>query len=180
MKWVVIGVAVLLGLAGLVAVIGALLPRDHTASRSAVIHQPPETVWAAIRDLGGVPGWWPEIKSAERLPDQGGREVWRQTMRSNYAMPLEVAEADPPRRLVTRITAPEGAPFGGRWIYEIAPASVGGGGGGGGGSTVTITEEGWIANPVFRFMANVMGLDTTLKSYLKALGRKFGEDVEIS
>lgn len=172
MKWILIAVAVLVGVVGLVALIGALLPREHTASRSAVIHQPAESVWAVVRDLGGVTTWWPEIKSAERLPDQGGHEAWRQTMGNNYAMPLEVTESDPPRRLVTRIASPEGAPFGGRWVYTIVPEP--------GGSKVSVTEEGWIANPIFRFVANVMGLDTTLKGYLKALGKKFGEDVQIS
>src|SRR3989442_8281724 len=58
MKWILIGLAVLVGLMVLVTVIGAFLPRDHTASRSLVLHQPPNTVWATIRDLEGAAAWW--------------------------------------------------------------------------------------------------------------------------
>ena len=57
-----------------------------------------------------------------------------------------VIDADaPPRRLVTRIEATPGTPFGGTWTFEITPDGTG--------SRVTVTERGWIANPIFRFRA---------------------------
>ena len=43
----------------------------------------------------------------------------------------------------------------------------------------TITENGEIYNPFFRFMARfVFGYTATMETYLKALGKKFGEDAE--
>ena len=168
MKWVVIVVGSLVGLAALAALVGALLPRQHRAKRSVVLHQPPDSVWAAIRDFAGQPSWWPEMKHAERLRDSTGREIWRQQV-GGFPMTLEVAEEQPPRRLVTRIVAPENAAFGGRWIYELEAMP--------GGTRLTVTEEGWIGNPMFRVMGRVMGLDATIKKYLRSLGRRFGQDV---
>src|SRR5712691_11719132 len=109
MKWVVIGVAAIVGLIVLVTVIGAFLPRDHTASRSIVLRQPPETVWATIRNLEGTAAWFPEA----------GR------------IKVEIVEDRRPENLVTRVVPEPRAPFGGTWTYEIAPAR--------GGSRLTVT-----------------------------------------
>lgn len=87
------------------------------------------------------------------------------------SMPLEIAESQPPARLVTRIASPPGAAFGGTWTYEVRAAD--------GGSRLTITEDGWVANPLFRFMAHtIFGVHGTMDGYLKALGTRFGETVE--
>jgi hypothetical protein len=71
---------------------------------------------------------------------------------------------------VTRIVPPDNAPFGGRWIYELEAVP--------GGTRLTVTEEGWIRNPLFRAMGHAMGLDRTIKGYLRSLGRRFGENAE--
>lgn len=170
MKWLLYGIGGVVALVLLVALVGALLPREHVATSRITLRQPPDTVWKVVRDLGGITAWWPDLKQAERAPDQGGREVWRHTMKDGYAMALVVRESQPPGWLVTEIDSPAGAPFGGSWTYQLAPAD--------GGSRVSVTERGWIANPIFRFMARVVfGYHGTLDSYLKALGRKFGEEV---
>src|SRR2546427_12602285 len=145
MKWVLIAVGVVVALIVLVTVIGAFLPRDHTASRAIVLRQPPETVWATIRNLEGTAAWFPE----------GAR------------VKVEVVEDRRPTKLVTRVVTGPRAPFGGTWTYELQLAP--------GGSRLTITERGWIAVPPFRVVAHLMGLDTTIKSYLTALAKKFGE-----
>lgn len=171
MKWVLIVLGGVVALVILVALIGAFLPRGHVASSRIRLRQPPDSVWAVIRDLGGTSAWWGDVKQATRLPDQDGRERWRQTMGNGFAMPVEITESRPPSRLVTRIVSPPGAAFGGTWTYEIAPAD--------GGSQVTVTEDGWVANPIFRFMSHVVfGVHGTMDGYLKALGKRFGETVE--
>ena len=48
---------------------------------------------------------------------------------------------------------------------------------GSGGSVVTITEHGSVYNPVFRFVSRfIMGHTATIDGYLRALGRKFGNE----
>lgn len=170
MKWALIALGSIVAVVALAALIGAFLPRSHVASSAITLRQPPDSVWAVVRDLGAVPSWWSDVKRSTRLPDQEGRERWEQETGMG-PMPLEIMASEPPSRLVTRIASPEGASFGGTWTYEIAAAD--------GGSRLTITEDGWVANPLFRFMANtVFGLYGTMDSYLKAIGERFGETVE--
>lgn len=84
---------------------------------------------------------------------------------------FELLEATPPRRLATRI-ADKSLPFGGTWTFEIAPEGVG--------SEVRITEDGEIYNVIFRFMARfIFGYTTSIETYLRDLGAKFGEPVAI-
>jgi hypothetical protein len=43
---------------------------------------------------------------------------------------------------------------------------------------VTLTERGWIANPLFRFLSRfVFGYYRTQEGYLRALGKRLGETV---
>ncbi len=169
MKWVVIVVAVLVGLPVLMVLVGMALPRDHVAAASVVVRQPPESVWAVVRDIGAMPQWWPDLRSSERTGSRPGPEHWKQVS-GGGDMTIAIEAEEPPRRLVTRIESPPGAPFGGSWTYELAPEP--------GGTRVTVTERGWIANPLFRFLSRfVFGYYRTQESYLRALGRKFNQDV---
>ncbi len=170
LKWVLIAVGGLVGVVVLMGLVGLFLPREHVASSSLVIRQPPDSVWMVVRDLGHTAEWWPQVERVERMADARGREVWRQQTRNGGPMSLVVTDEAAPTRLVTEIDAAAGAPFGGTWTYEIRQAE--------GGSRVTITERGWIANPFFRLMANVVfGMHATMDSYLQALARRFNEDV---
>lgn len=169
MKWVFIILALLIGLGVLLTLIGLVLPRNHRATSQVELRQPIDSVWAVIRALGETPAFWSELKSSSRLPDSDGKETWGQTMKNGFTLPLVIDEERPPNRLVTRIAGAPGTPFGGKWIYELEPVS--------GGTRLSVTEDGWISNPFFRVMSRMMGYHTTLDSYLKAVGMKFGETV---
>ena len=156
------------------ALIGSMVSRDHCATSTISLHQPPDSVWKVVRDIGGLPSWFPAMQRSERLPDRDGREVWRQKM-SSFDVPIIVKESTPPRRLVTEIDAATGAAFGGTWTYELTPEAAEGG------TRISVTEAGWIANPIFRFLSRfVFGYYGSLDGYLKALGARFGETVRPS
>lgn len=149
--------------------IGLFLPQHHHAASTVVLKQPPDSVWKVIRNFGAYAEWWPNVKSVERS-DRGDTEVWIQRDKHNQPMPLAVVESAAPTRLVTRI-ADDKLPFGGTWTYEIAAAPAG--------SKITVTEDGEIYNPLFRTVSRfVMGYHGTMDGYLRALGRRLGEDVE--
>lgn len=169
MKWVLIVLGVIIGLVAIVAVVGAFLPESHVASRTVKFNQPPEQVWEAIAGFASAPEWR-DFKSMEQLPDRHGNQVWRET--SDFGpVTYEVTEFDPPWKMVT-VIADENLPFGGSWTYEVFSD--------GEGSTLTITENGEIYNLFFRFMARFLfGYTATIEGYLKALGKKFGEEVVI-
>jgi uncharacterized protein YndB with AHSA1/START domain len=171
MKWVFIIIGILVAVIALVALVGALLPKAHTGIRSARFKQPPETIWKAITDVDAFPSWREGVKSIERMPDRNGLPAWKETDTHGQVIPFETTESVPPRKLVARIADPK-LPFGGTWTYEIAAID--------GGSRLTITENGEIYNPIFRFMARFFFWYTaTIATYLRSLGKKFGETVQI-
>jgi uncharacterized protein YndB with AHSA1/START domain len=130
----------LLGAMVAVAAVGYLLPVQHEASRTADFKTPPAAVYALISDVDTYATWWPENETK-----------------------VEVIEAVPPSRFVTRIVGETA--FGGTWTMEIAPTPSG--------SRLTMTERGEVYNPVFRTLSKfVFGHASTMESCLQALGKK--------
>jgi len=152
---------VLFGAIGVIALLGSRLPVDHTAERTAQFRQSPQQLWDVIT---GPPTWRPEVERYEVLPSQPGHRLWREYGRHGQKMTYEVVESDPPHKLITHIADPH-LPFGGTWTYAISSS--------GSGSVLTITENGEIYNPVFRFVARyVQGYTASIDNYLKALHSK--------
>ena len=171
MKWVLMAIGVLVVLVLVIAGVGYTLPVAHTAQRAITLRAAPTDVWAAITDVAAYPSWRDGVESVEVLAPRDGKQSWREKGKDGeitYAM----TRVDPPSRLVTRI-ADTGLPFGGEWDYRISPDGTG--------SRVVITERGEVYNPVFRFVSRfLIGHTATLDTYLRSLGRKFGESVEPS
>ena len=115
MKWILIGALVLAGVLIVVVVIGALLPKQHMASRSIALNASPEAVWSLI---SGPPAWRPDVKSYQELPSQNGHRMWRETDKHGQTITYEAIETSAPTRLVTKIADPK-LPFGGTWTFEI-------------------------------------------------------------
>jgi uncharacterized protein YndB with AHSA1/START domain len=171
MKWAFIIIGSLVGLVVLIAIVGAMLPRDHVASMTTTIPAPADRVWAALIDVGAYPTWRSDVQRVEILSQPPAPLSWREHSKQG-AMTLAVESFEPPRRMVARI-ADKGLPFGGAWEYVVAPDSADRAK-----TRVTVTERGYVSNPIFRFVSRfVMGHYSTLDSYLRALGRKFGGEV---
>lgn len=163
MKWLIIAIATFIALAGLVLIVGFLLPVTHVASRTTRLKASPQTVWDVI---AGPPDWRPDVRSFNNLPLRDGRQAWTELSKDGRAITYERLESAPPRHMVTRIDP--GQPFGGTWTYEIVPDHDG--------SLLTITENGEVYNPVFRFVSLVIiGHTATIDAYLKALKAKLGD-----
>ena len=140
MKWILWMVVALAATVGVIAAVGFLLPVTHEASRSAQFSTRPELVYALISDLKNYSTWWPENEVA-----------------------VEVVEAVPPGKFVTRIVG-ESA-FGGTWTWNIEKTPTG--------SRATITERGEIYNPIFRTLARfVFGYTSSMENCLAAAQRK--------
>ena len=165
MRWLLVVLAVVAGVVLIVVVVGMILPKEHTARSHATIDAAPDSVWHALTDVAAFPTWRDDVSRVEMLPSTNGRKGWREVGKQG-TIAFEESSADPPRRLITRIADPT-LPFGGSWTYDVAPDATG--------SRVTITEDGVVHNPVFRFMSRfVFGHHATQEAYLRALGRRFG------
>jgi hypothetical protein len=96
-------------------------------------------------------------------------DVWTAVAAATAAstFPADTIESRPPNRLVTKVKETEKM-FGGTWTFDIAPAPDG--------STLTITEDGWVANPIVRFMAKyVFGHHATMDAMLKQVATTLNE-----
>jgi len=161
MKWLLVVVLVLASILILIIVIGALLPKKHTVSRTVSLRQPAEAVWSLI---SGPPTWRPDVRNYEELPAHDGRRMWRETDKSGQTIKYEAIESTAPRHLVVRIADPT-LPFGGTWTYDITPS--------GQSCSLTVTENGEVYNPLFRFVSRfIIGQTATLEAYIKVLNAK--------
>jgi hypothetical protein len=168
MKWLWIILGTLAALVALVAIIGAMLPVKHVATKRARFNQPPEVLWAAI---DGPQDWRPGFGKYEVLPERNGHKVWREDLGQGEPVMFERVAADPPLRLETKIVS-TGIPFGGTWVYELTPTPAR--------THLRITENGEVYNVIFRFVSRfIMGHASTIESTLRALGTKFGEQITI-
>jgi hypothetical protein len=167
--WIVLAiVGGFVALLVLLALLGLRLPRDHKATVSARFERGAAELFAHVADPARWPSWNQGVKKVERLPDVNGREAWLFHDR-NGKLPSVVLERTAPSdgaagRFVTEISDPK-LPFGGRWIWQIGADGV-----------VTITEDGEIRNPLFRFLARyVFGYTSTAEATLRSLGKAVGE-----
>lgn len=170
MKIILIVVEIIILLIAIVFVGGALIPRKHTATRSAIYKLSPEQIYQIISDHASHPSWRSDLKSVEILAPRNGHVVFRENSSSGPIM-MEVTESAPPNRYITKIADDELA-FGGTWTFQIEPAA--------GGARLRITEDGEVKNPIFRFMSKfVFGQTATMETYLKSLAKKAGHAISI-
>jgi hypothetical protein len=159
---------IVIAAAGIVAGVGALLPRRHVASRSATYRATPEQLFALI---SGPQSWRPDVLRSETIAGADGQALLCETTRDGNTMTYEAFAASPPTSIGRRVVG-KNLPFSGSWTYSLAPSA--------GGTTVRITEDAEVYNPVFRFMSRfVIGQTRTMDTYLRSLGKATGQEIEI-
>jgi uncharacterized membrane protein len=160
-------VVVIVVLAAVGALVGSRLPKNHTASRSILLHRSPKEVYDVVRDFNSAPSWRSDVKSVEVKTQPDGKTNFREV--GSDTIDYEVSEDVPGQRIVTRILNTD-LGYSGKWTYEFLPESNG--------TRVKITEDGVVSNVLFRFMSRyVFGHTATMDSYLTALAKRFGENV---
>jgi len=153
----VLGAIVVVLLAVIAA--GYALPVAHVASREAQLGTPPERVFQTLANVDDFPKWRSDVQSVE-IVARSPRLQWREHG-DNGPITFELQRSEPSRQLTTRITDTS-LPFGGSWTFALAPS--------GGGTKLTITENGEVYNPLFRFMSRfVFGHTATIEKYLADL-----------
>jgi uncharacterized membrane protein len=162
----VVGVIVLALL--LIALLGSRLPKEHSATRSVLVHKSPESVYAVARDFASMPKWRADVRDVKVTTDRDGHLRFREEGKHG-AVNYELTEDVPARRMVTRITDTD-LGYSGKWTYVFAAE--------GANTRVTITEDGEVSNVIFRFLSKyAFGHTATIDDYLTSLGKQFGETV---
>jgi len=151
-----------------IALIGWRLPKEHSATRSVLIHKPPDQVYAVARDFASMPKWRSDVTTVEVTTAPDGRLHFREDG-SNGSVNYELTEDISGQRMVTRITDTD-LGYSGKWTYVFKPE--------GPDTRVAITEDGVVSNVIFRFLSKyAFGHTATIDTYLKSLGKQFGETV---
>ena len=166
MIWVLIIAGTVLAAAVALVVFGLLQPVKHSVSRSIILKQKPDAIFAVVDRAEDFPSWSSMITRATRIPDRDGRMATRETIKFGMTIIATTLERTPPTHLVVQAEQ-EGGPVWGTWTYRLETV--------GDGCRVSITEEGEMRNPIFRALAELRGLDASIKIQLKDLARKFGE-----
>jgi hypothetical protein len=158
MKWLIYGGLAVVVLIAIVVLIGVSLPKAHIVSRKIFIPAAASDVFALIAGPSGWRGLKYELLTESPLQ-------WRETDSSGGAIIYERVETIAPQRIVNRIADPK-LPFGGSWIYEIAPS--------GNGTELTITENGEVYNPLFRFVSKfIMCHTAAIDKYQRDVASRF-------
>ena len=169
MTWILVGAGALVGVGLLAALIGSFLPSDHTAQ--AVIHlaAPPDRVWALVSDFAATPRWRRDVRAVQMEPHADGRVRFVETTKQGKT-PFEVIAQHSLAQQAVRVVD-DGLPFGGTWTWDLARA--------GNGTRLTITEQGFIRNPVFRLASRLLFKPTaTIERYLLAAAKALNESAE--
>jgi uncharacterized membrane protein len=162
----VVGVIVLALL--LIALLGSRLPKEHSATRSVLVHKSPESVYAVARDFASMPKWRADVRDVKVTTDGDGHLRFREEGKHG-AVNYELTEDVPARRMVTRITDTD-LGYSGKWTYVFAAE--------GANTRIKITEDGEVSNVIFRFLSRyAFGHTATIDDYLTSLGKQFGETV---
>jgi len=162
-RWTIRTVGVLVALVGLMTGIGWWLPVAHQASRSAVIAASPAAVFEIIRNVERYPEWRTGVSAVDVIERTSDLPRFRETGEFGPIV-FRIEQADAPTFMRTRIDDPD-QPFGGTWTYVLVPDT--------GGTLLTITEDGEVYNPLFRFLSRfVFSQTATMEQYLADLGRR--------
>lgn len=171
-----IAVAVTVALILLVVhLLGRALPPEHTAHGEIVLSADQSRVYGILADVVNSPAWSPITVVQPLKPDDQGRERWT-VRQGRHAFEITILEHTPTTRLVHQLRDERNV-FGGTWTISLStptPTPT---------STpphtqtrVTITEQGWIRVPIFRFiMAKFLDPSANLRAHLDALAKHLGQ-----
>jgi len=170
MKWLLYVVVFIVLVIGVTYLIGVVLPAKTTISRSIILQQAPEAIFAVLADVPRIAEWNRNTEKVEMMPPVEGKEATKQTFKGGMVMTIITAESAPPHHLVRQM-GDDGGPFVGSWSYEISPAD--------GGARVVLTEVAEFKNPLFRVMTRIFGQTKYMDEHLEDLAKKFGETATV-
>lgn len=166
MKIVLLIVSVLLISIALVYLIGFLMPVKHQLSVSRQFAVDKKTIWQILVDFGHHANWRRDIVSAEKVSaNDVANEIWQESDNHGNVIRYENRDIIKEQSL-KRVIVSKHLAFGGSWTFNLAsddsqPQAQ---------ATLTITENGEVYNPMFRFLGKtVFGFDTSMRRFLEDL-----------
>ena len=154
---------VILLVVGVVWFIGYRLPQNHQASREREFAYPPEKVYGWISNPATYPKWRTGVQKVEILPDSEKLKRFTE-IGLHDEVTYVVEENVPNKHFVTRITTKD-LGYGGSWTFDMQPTAKG--------TLLTITEDGEVYSPFFRFVSHyIMKPTGSIDKYMNDLDKK--------
>ncbi|KAI8142728.1 hypothetical protein BJV82DRAFT_614055 [Fennellomyces sp. T-0311] len=155
-------------------VLGCLLPKEHTVSRTrSYPDTTAEEIWQILTNVEQYSAWQPTLEriDVQCQEQDDGQQVYTEYTARNKRITTVIAH----NKIVKRITEEDSATqkkkkptFVGTWTFEISTTTTG--------AIVQITEEGSISRPMVRLLHLVLlGFHRRLDRFLKDLGRRIAE-----
>lgn len=164
MKYVLIIIGIVVAIPTLIYIVGSLLPQSHSATMSNYFDVSNERMLDTITDIKSYPEWRSNLEKVELLSDSTESLRWREYYSNNDPLTFKVITHDS-SKFVAKIDNND-LPFSGTWTYQLNETRNG--------TQLTITEDGEVYNPFYRFVSKfIMGHDTTIKQYLSDLKKNF-------
>lgn len=164
MKYVLIIIGIVVAIPVLIYIVGGLLPLSHLATMSNYFDVSNKRMLDTITDIKSYPEWRSNLEKVELLSDSTESLRWREYYSNNDPLTFKVITHDS-SKLLAKIDDND-LPFSGTWTYQLNETRNG--------TQLTITEDGEIYNPFYRFVSKfIMGHDTTIKQYLSDLKKNF-------
>lgn len=136
--------------------IGRSLPEKHTASITRSFAASPDEVWKVVTNVSEWKSWRKGVKEVSMM----GADTFKENS-SNGEVEYRISNSIPGVSHTSTIITKD-LPYGGAWNYVFEKE--------GSGCKLTITENGEVYNPFFRFMSKyIFGHDGTLKGYMNDL-----------
>ena len=165
-KWLLYILVSVVALVALAAGIGAMLPKEHTASRAMRFRPKPAELFATVSDFAKYPEWRTGVTRVDVEGPLGTGAIIREAG-PNGIIPYRVEVFEPPSKIVTRI-ADSSLAFGGTWTFEVFQNDSG--------SELVLTENGEIYNPIFRLLGKFFFSPyETIDTYIADLKKRLGE-----
>jgi polyketide cyclase/dehydrase/lipid transport protein len=161
MNWLIVAGCAIFAVAAVIALIGLQLPKEHVSSQTRHFKTPVGAVWDVVSDVVGAAAWRSDLASIEPVD----LNRWREVSKKGRAVLYERVEVQAPLRLVIRI-ADLSLPYGGYWTFELSED-------GKKAAWLTITENGFVNNPILRFLSRyVISQSNSIETYLDSLEKK--------
>jgi len=150
----------------IVYLVGKSLPVEHVASLSRVFLSSPDIIYGKIKNFKDYPLWRPNLKFIEPITEIS----WKETDSHKNVMTYSFIR-DERNRLIESKIMDEDKPFGGSWTFDLKSVS--------GGTELTITENGKVFSPIFRFVSKfIFGHTSTITTYLSYMEKELESSVK--
>ena len=145
---------------------GLATPREHVVSRTTTLRAQPDRVRQLIRDVAAYDKWRDDLIEVEIVDPHEPGLRWREISTGGSVL-FGMTEDEPPTRFAAEVLD-EDIPWGGAWTWELEPSDEG--------TRLTITERGFVGNPIFRFIGtHFIGFTGSIDKFINAVARQLGE-----